>query len=190
MQSFIRWERVKNVIGKLEKMVGRNRIIVSLLIGAGLWFLSKPTFVSIALGVPFVLLGEAIRIWSSGYIRKNQELATTGPYALTRNPLYLGNGIMGFGFVLMGRSLLLLFLFFVFFAFIYRSTIRREEAKLSAIFGPQFAQYVEAVPRFFPRWSGWRGAEADFDWRLVLKHREHRTWLGILLLLLLMTFKV
>lgn len=179
-----------NRIGEVGTILGRNRIVVSLLIGGAFWFLSKPTFLSIAAGVPFVLLGEAIRIWSSGYIRKNEELATTGPYALTRNPLYLGNGIMGFGFVLMGRDLSLIFFFFVFFTLIYRSTIQREEARLSAKFGERFAEYVAAVPRFFPRWTGWRKSEIDFDWKLVLKHREHRTWLGILLLLLLMTYKV
>ncbi|WDT81042.1 MAG: isoprenylcysteine carboxylmethyltransferase family protein [Candidatus Manganitrophus sp.] len=141
---------MKNRIGEVGTILGRNRIVVSLLIGGAFWFLSKPTFLSIAVGVPFVLLGEAIRIWSSGYIRKNEELATTGPYALTRNPLYLGNGIMGFGFVLMGRDLSLIFFFFVFFTLIYRSTIQREEARLSAKFGERFAEYVAAVPRFPP----------------------------------------
>lgn len=173
----------------LSKLVGRNRIVTSLLLGAAFWFFARPSFASIMAGIPFVLLGEAIRTWSSGYIRKNQELATAGPYALTRNPLYLGNGVMGFGFVVMGRSWALLLLFLFAFAFIYRSTIRQEEERLSAKFGERFSEYVKAVPRFFPRWR-WPSAGGGFDWSLVMKHREHRTWLGILVVLVLMMIKV
>lgn len=174
----------------LSKLVGRNRIVTSLLLGAAFWFFARPTLASIAAGVPFVLLGEAIRTWSSGYIRKNQELATTGPYALTRNPLYLGNGVLGFGFVVMGRSWVFLLLFLAAFSFIYRSTIRQEEERLSAKFGERFSEYVTTVPRFFPRWRGWRSERGSFDWDLVMKHREHRTWLGILVVLALMIMKV
>ncbi|TAK05883.1 MAG: isoprenylcysteine carboxylmethyltransferase family protein [Candidatus Manganitrophaceae bacterium] len=174
----------------LSKLVGKNRIVTSLLLGMAFWFFARPSFVSIAAGAPFVLLGEAIRTWSSGYIRKNQELATTGPYAFTRNPLYLGNGVMGFGFVVMGRSGVLLGLFLFAFAFIYRSTIRQEEERLLEKFGERFSEYVRTVPRFFPHWPGWPSAEGRFDWGLVMKHREHRTWLGILVVLALMMIKV
>ncbi|MBI3802816.1 MAG: isoprenylcysteine carboxylmethyltransferase family protein [Nitrospirae bacterium] len=174
----------------LSKLVGKNRIVTSLLMGAAFWFFARPSFVSIAAGIPFVLLGEAIRVWSSGYIRKNQELATTGPYAFTRNPLYLGNGVLGFGFVVMGRSWVLLLLFLFGFAFIYRSTIRQEEERLAARFGERFSAYVTTVPRFFPRWRRGASEAGSFDWGLVMKHREHRTWLGILVMLVLMIIKV
>lgn len=178
------------MIDKIGKIISHNRILVSLLLGGAFWFFSTPTFFSIAIGFPFVILGEAIRTWSSGHIRKNQELATTGPYAFTRNPLYLGNGVMGFGFVLMARSAWLLLLFIFCFILIYRFTIRREEEKLSAKFGFQFALYSESVPRFFPRLRAWRQPEAAFNWGLVVKHREHRTWLGILVVLVLMIIRV
>jgi protein-S-isoprenylcysteine O-methyltransferase Ste14 len=185
MQSSTKWDKANKVIDHIGKMIGRNRILVSLFLGILFWFLSKPTILSVTAGIPFVILGEAIRTWSSGHIRKNQELATTGPYAFTRNPLYLGNGVMGLGFVLMARSGWLLFLFILCFILIYRFTIRREEEKLSAKFGPQFTLYAESVPRFFPRLTAWRQAETAFDWGLVLKHREHRTWLGIAAVLVL-----
>lgn len=190
MPSSTRWDSVGKIIGNIGAIVSRNRIIVSLLLGVALWFLSKPTPLSIAAGAPFVILGEAIRTWSSGHIRKNQALATTGPYAFTRNPLYLGSGMMGFGFILMGRSWSLLLLFLMFFTLIYRFTILREEEKLSARFGPQFAAYAASVPRFFPRLSAWRRTETAFDWGLVLKHREHRTWLGIVVVLVLMVVRM
>lgn len=177
-------------VNRIGAIVSRNRIAVSLLWGGAFWFFSKPTLFSIAAGFPLVVLGEAIRTWSSGHIRKNQELAVTGPYALTRNPLYLGNGVMGLGFALMARSGWLLLLFVLCFTLIYRFTIRREEEKLSAMFGPQFALYAESVPRFFPRLSAWRQAETAFDWGLVLKHREHRTWLGIVVVLALMIVRM
>jgi protein-S-isoprenylcysteine O-methyltransferase Ste14 len=170
--------------------VSKNRIVVSLFLGGAFLFLSKPTLFSIAACFPLVVLGEAIRTWSSGHIRKNRELAMTGPYAFTRNPLYLGNGVMGLGFALMARNWGLLLLFILCFTLIYRFTIQREEEKLSAMFGPQFALYAQSVPRFFPRLSAWRQVETAFDWGLVLKHREHRTWLGIVVVLALMMIRM
>src|SRR3990170_6376852 len=95
----------------LRRIIGRNRIILSIIIGSIFLYLATPTRTTILTGVPFILLGETIRTWASGFIKKDKELAQGGPYALTRNPLYLGNFLIGVGFSIMANNLLLLFLF-------------------------------------------------------------------------------
>jgi len=161
------------------EIVRRYRIVLSGLIGMVLIYLSRPTVLSLAAGLPLLLMGEAIRTWSSGYIRKNKELAVDGPYAHTRNPLYLGSFGIGLGFVVMGNSLWVLSLFLAAFALVYWGVIRSEEGYLSQVFGPRFEEYVRTVPRFFPRWTRSPYGTGGFEWALVWKHREYQAWAGI-----------
>jgi len=161
------------------EIVRRYRIVLSGLIGALLIYLSRPTAVSLLAGLPLVLVGEAIRTWSSGHIRKNKELATDGPYAHTRNPLYLGSFGIGLGFVVMGNSLWVLAIFLFAFGLVYWGVIRSEEGYLAGAFGSRFEEYVRIVPRFFPRWSRSPYGAGGFEWSLVWKHREYQAWAGI-----------
>jgi protein-S-isoprenylcysteine O-methyltransferase Ste14 len=161
------------------EMVRRYRIVLSGLIGIVLIYLSRPTGFSVSAGLPLVLMGEAIRTWSSGYIRKNKELAVDGPYAHTRNPLYLGSFGIGLGFVVMGNSLWVLSIFLFAFGLVYWGVIRSEEGYLAQVFGSRFEQYVRTVPRFFPRWSRSPYGAGGFGWALVWKHREYQAWAGI-----------
>ncbi|MBI3610833.1 MAG: isoprenylcysteine carboxylmethyltransferase family protein [Nitrospirae bacterium] len=159
--------------------VRRYRIVLSAGIGALLIYLSRPTGISLLIGLPVVLLGEAIRTWSSGYIRKNKELATDGPYAHTRNPLYLGSFGIGLGFVIMGSSPWVLLIFIIAFGVVYGGVIRSEEGSLMRTFGAPFEHYARTVPRFLPRWARAPYGVGGFDWALVWKHREYQAWLGI-----------
>lgn len=174
--------------------MSRYRIPLSFLIGVGILLLAKPSSRSIIGGFPFVVLGEALRIWSSGHIKKNQELATDGPYAYTRNPLYLGSFLIGFGFSVMVNRPLLLLLFLSAFFMVYRAVIVEEEAALTRLFGEVYLSYARMVPRFFPRLpdlpdrqaggqARWPGGSkiGGFDWRLVIKHREYYAWFGAVL---------
>ncbi|MBI3812206.1 MAG: isoprenylcysteine carboxylmethyltransferase family protein [Nitrospirae bacterium] len=161
------------------EIVRRYRIVLSGLIGALLIYLSRPTAVSLLAGLPLVMLGEAIRTWSSGHIRKNKELATDGPYAHTRNPLYLGSFGIGLGFVVMGNSLWVLFIFLFAFGLVYWGVIRSEEGYLAQVFGSRFEQYIRTVPCFFPRWRRSPYGAGGFGWALVWKHREYQAWAGI-----------
>ncbi|MBI3597190.1 MAG: isoprenylcysteine carboxylmethyltransferase family protein [Nitrospirae bacterium] len=161
------------------EVVRRHRIFLSGAIGVLLIYLSRPTVLSLLAGLPFVLLGEAIRTWSSGYIRKNKALATDGPYAYTRNPLYLGSFGIGMGFVVMGNSVWVLVVFLVAFGLVYWSVIRSEEGYLVQVFGSRFEEYVRTVPRFLPRWTRSPYDAGGFDWALVWKHREYQAWAGI-----------
>ena len=166
------------MIDRLRHFVGTHRIVTSMVLAAGLWFLARPALPSILAGFPLILVGEGIRTWASGQIEKNKRLAREGPYALTRNPLYLGHFFLGLGFCVMAGRWLVSVIFLPTFAFIYSATIRAEEETLQKLFGREFEAYRSSVPRFFPRFrSGPTGGR--FRWDLVRKHREFNTWIGI-----------
>src|SRR6202140_458964 len=103
-----------------------------------------------ALGVIGIVAGLLIRALASGYVRKNEALATSGPYAYTRNPLYLGSLLMGVGFAVAARSWWVGIALVVMFFAIYLPVIHDEESYLRTKF-PEFEEYARRVPRMFPR---------------------------------------
>jgi hypothetical protein len=115
------------------------------------WLLARPTPKSIALGGIVAMFGLLVRGVSSGYLRKDRELATSGPYASTRNPLYLGSSLLAAGFIVAGRSWGAGLLVAVYFAVFYYAVMRDEEADLRKRFGAPFDEYARRVPLFFPR---------------------------------------
>ena len=157
---------------------------------AGLFIvLARPDRRSLAVGGAVALLGLGIRAWASGHIRKNARLAVSGPYAHTRNPLYLGSFILGLGFTVAASSSLLLFLilgglFASLFLGIYWPVMRVEAATLAEMFGEEYGRYAASVPLLFPRLTPYRAGEASevsFDPSLYMRYREYRAALGLLL---------
>lgn len=128
---------------------GRTRILLAWVFVFILAFFSRqyPALPGIAL----CFAGATIRFWASGYLRKDKRLAVGGPYAHSRNPLYLGTYLMAVGTVWAIGNLPLLAAVTVLFAAIYHFVIRHEERRLRELFGETYAKYCEAVPRFFPR---------------------------------------
>lgn len=116
---------------------------------------ARPTVTLLVVGFCIALTGILVRGWAAGAIRKNSILTTHGPYALTRNPLYLGSFLIGTGVAVASGVLWIMALFIVFFAFVYGRTMRREEARLAGRFGEEFERYSAAVPRFIPRPAPW-----------------------------------
>jgi protein-S-isoprenylcysteine O-methyltransferase Ste14 len=157
---------------------------------AGLFIaLAKPNARSLAVGGAVALLGLAVRAWASGHIRKNDRLAVSGPYAHTRNPLYLGSFILGIGFTVAASSSLPLFaalgsLFAALFLGIYMPVMRVEASTLAGLFGEEYGRYASAVPLLFPRLTPYKpdnGATTRFDAGLYMRYREYRAALGLLL---------
>src|SRR5580698_6469162 len=145
------------------------------------FWLARPTWKFLALGAVLIAPGLLIRALASGHVRKNEELATSGPYAYTRNPLYLGSLLIGVGFAVAARSwwvgVVLVLMFFA----IYLPVIRAEEKFLRERF-PEFEEYARRVPRVIPRIlasSHDEGTEG-FSFDLYLKHREYNALLGVL----------
>ena len=132
---------------------------------------------SILLGAALVIPGLLIRAVASGQLQKNEQLATAGPYAYTRNPLYLGSLILSVGFALAARSWWIVGGIIVLFFAIYLPVIRAEEEFLRERF-PQFEDYSRRVPRLFPRVSASGNRSGVFSWDLYWKHREYNATLG------------
>ena len=155
-----------------------------------LW-LARPTLPSILLGAPFVLAGEALRVWASGYLTKNRALTTAGPYRHTRHPLYLGSALLVVGFALGSGSLALGAGLVAVFALVYAAVARREEEHLNRRFGPEYAAWCAAVPALVPRLRAWEGGDdAAFSWAAVRRHRELRAVTGAALLLAFLAVRV
>src|SRR5205085_6768761 len=119
--------------------------------------------------------GLGVRAIASGHIRKNAELAVTGPYARTRNPLYLGSLVMALGFILAARNIWIGVAALAMFLFIYVPVIQAEEAYLRSAF-PEYLEYSAQVPRFWPRLTpygvGANDGSPAFSRELYLRHRE------------------
>jgi protein-S-isoprenylcysteine O-methyltransferase Ste14 len=145
-----------------------------------LW-LARPTWGSLAFGAIAIVPGLLIRALASGHVRKNEALATSGPYAYTRNPLYLGSLLIGIGFAVAARSWWVGVVLIVMFFAIYLPVIRDEEAFLRQKF-PEFEEYARRVPRMFPRIVPARlGADGEgFSFELYVRHREYNALIGAL----------
>ncbi len=113
-----------------------------------LW--ARPTAASLLWSLLLVVPGLLLRAYAAGYVRKNAELTQTGPYAYTRNPLYLGSMLAAFGFTAASRQWGLVLLLALLFLFIYLPVIRSEESFLREHFA-EFDGYAARVPRLLPR---------------------------------------
>jgi protein-S-isoprenylcysteine O-methyltransferase Ste14 len=153
------------------------------------WF-SSPTPLSMAVGVPISLLGLALRAWAAGCLAKNRELATGGPYAYTRNPLYIGTLLVAAGLAAASRSPGLAALFAAVFLLVYLPVIQNEEQHLRKIF-PEYAAYAERVPALIPRIPAAREKSSNpFQPRLYLINQEYQAGLGFLAGMLFLLWKM
>lgn len=145
------------------------------MLGAFAWF-SHPTASSLMAGTPLSLCGLGLRAWAAGHLAKNQCLAQSGPYAATRNPLYLGTLITALGLAAAGDSAILALLFAVLFVLVYLPAIELEEQHLAEIL-PGYRQYAARVPLLAPRWPGNWGPDR-FSAALYLKNQEYQALVG------------
>jgi len=132
-----------------------------------------------AVGGVIALAGLALRAWASGHLRKNDALATTGPYAYTRNPLYLGTFLIGVGFTIAAGRWEVALIFAMLFLGIYVPVMRVESQTLEELFGHKYRRYAEAVPMFLPRLTRYHGAaKAEFEVALYKRYREYQAAIG------------
>jgi protein-S-isoprenylcysteine O-methyltransferase Ste14 len=173
----------------LERSQGRGRLrLVALyvLIG-GLLAFARPTPTALGIGFALVSAGEALRAWAAGYLRKNTELVTAGPYRYVRNPLYLGRVLIFTGLVTMAwlphrLSLLALAVgYAVFFGVYMRRKELVEPARLRRLHGDAYERYHRAVPAVWPSLTPYdRPSSSCWAWERFLRNREHWMFLGLL----------
>jgi protein-S-isoprenylcysteine O-methyltransferase Ste14 len=152
---------------------------------AVLWF-ARPTVRSILLGALVGAIGLCLRAYAAGYLHKQEVLTVTGPYAYTRNPLYLGSAMMALGAGIAARSWVSISILIIYFAIFYSMVMRREERELHSRHGASFEEYARAVPLFVPRLTAANlsGSSAgSFSLAQYKKNHEWHAAVGFLLLL-------
>jgi protein-S-isoprenylcysteine O-methyltransferase Ste14 len=161
------------------RIARRIRVPMGFLFAAFYLWRARPSATSLAYSLLLVTPGLLLRAYASGYVKKNAELTVTGPYAYTRNPLYLGSILMAFGFAAASRNWWITLLLALLFVLIYAPTIYGEEQFLRSTF-PAFASYAKRVPRLLPHLTpaGIAG-EGSFSAALYRQHREYNSLLGV-----------
>ena len=163
------------------------RLPLGFLFGVAYLIFATPTPLTLAVGGAIALLGVVVRGWASGHISKNERLATSGPYAHTRNPLYFGSFLIAAGFAVAAHWALLLVVV-AFFVLIYAPTMQRERANIAGRFPDAYASYSANVPAFVPRPTPWKATHPDedeggFSLELYMKHGEWKAGLTFLLVI-------
>ena len=171
--------------------IQRWRVPLGFLSAALFFILARPRPVTLLAGAFVSLFGLSLRAWAAGHIRKNDALAISGPYAYTRNPLYLGSFFLGLGFTIGSGRWLLGLLFAALFLGIYLPVMRVESRTMAQLFGESFSPYAAAVPLFFPRLTPYRtdSKQTRFDRNLYLRYREYEAALGLLVAWALLIIK-
>jgi|YelNatPaOPRAMG01_1025707.scaffolds.fasta_scaffold00648_17 protein-S-isoprenylcysteine O-methyltransferase Ste14 len=173
---------------KIGKFLTYYRLKLGFVFAVIFIIMAKPTVIGMTIGIPVGIIGLLIRLWASGYIKKNKELSVEGPYSYTRNPLYLGSFFLGLGVSIMGSCIVFILIFLVGFYFVYSNVIKEEEKRLIELFGGSFLDYKSKVPAFFPLIKPVRISK-DFDLKLVVKHEEYNAWLGFVAIVIILYLK-
>jgi protein-S-isoprenylcysteine O-methyltransferase Ste14 len=167
----------------------RIRVPLGFAFAAVYLWLARPSRMSIALGSMIAILGLLLRAYASGHLRKNEQLATSGPYAYTRNPLYLGSLLIAAGFAVASLSGWIALIAVIIFVTIYIPVMRSEETFLRNNF-PDFSDYLNHVPQLIPRLSPYQSSSTGFSAHLYWKHREYNAALGAVLMFAALIIKM
>ena len=178
-QGALNWSRVAR----------RIRVPLGFLFAIFYLWRARPSWPSLLIGAVIAALGVALRAISSGHVKKNQELTTSGPYAYVRNPLYLGSIIIAIGFAVAARDIWIAIAIIALFALIYVPVIRSEEAFLRSRF-PGFDDYARRVPRLVPRTISFAALHEGFSHELYFKHREYNAAMGAAAILAALVVKI
>ena len=168
-----------------QRIARRIRVPTGFVFAAVFLWLARPSWRTMLASLVLVVPGLWLRAYASGYVRKNAELTTTGPYAYTRNPLYLGSMLIAFGFAAAAWNLAILITLAALFVAIYIPTIHSEEEYLRGHFAG-FDAYAHQVPRLLPKLTAARpaipaenGERGGFSPALYRKHREYNALMGV-----------
>ena len=160
-----------------SQWVARIRVPAGFLFAAVYLLAAEPRPRSMIVGCAVALVGLALRAASAGVLEKNRRLAVAGPYAHTRNPLYLGSAIAALGFSIAAGVGWLFLLLAIFFVAVYVPVMRSEATRLQELFPAEYAAYAQAVPLLVPRLTPWKPRDNDaasFTWQRYWGNHEYR----------------
>lgn len=166
------------------------RVPAGFVLAAFYFYFSRPTPTALVVGALIGFAGLLIRAWATGHLCKNDQLAMTGPYAYTRNPLYFGSFLLGLGFCIAGRNLWILGAFLIGFTLLYSNVILQERGYLESLFPEEYDHYQKEVPLFFPRLQFQGKEKGQFSFDRYRRNREYQALLGFLAALGLLIIKL
>lgn len=172
-----------------SRVARRIRVPLSFIFAFAYLWAAHPTRESLLAGGLLLVPGLLLRGLASGHVQKDRELTTSGPYAYTRNPLYLGSLIMAAGFVIAAQNPWILVMLVVMFAVIYVPVIAGEERYLRKTF-PEYEDYVRHVPRLATRFTRYGKQRGAFSAERYWKHREYQAILGCVAVLAVLIVKL
>jgi protein-S-isoprenylcysteine O-methyltransferase Ste14 len=134
---------------------------------------ARPTPLSMGLGLAIICLGEVLRSWAAGHLRKNEVLTTTGPYAYVKHPLYIGTILITAGFCIMADNIYILAVALIVFSFYYLPYKNRVEYdRMEKLFGQAYLDYAENVPDYIPRLSPYGRSSGRWHWSAFIENSE------------------
>ena len=167
-------------ISSLTRLLARRRVALGFAAGAAAMLLARPTPTTLAVGAAVAFAGELFRLWAAGHLEKGREVTVSGPYRLTRHPLYAGSAVMGIGLAIAAASVIVAAMIAAYLGLTLAAAIRSEEAHLTEKFGAAYPAYRRGLgPQVSRR----------FSMRRALRNREHRAMLGLLAALALLSWK-
>lgn len=166
-------------MASLHKFLQRIRVPSGFVIAIIYLIFSRPTPSTLAIGLGIASIGVLFRAWACGHLRKTKELDVSGPYAYTRNPLYLGTFLIALGFGVASGSWWLFLIVAAYIGSIYFPVMNVEAKELEARLGGEYREYAENVPILFPRPTPWKKSDRRFDFQLYLKNGEYNAAIGL-----------
>lgn len=159
--------------------IARLRVPLGFLFAGIVLWLADPTPRTLLAGAVIALAGEAIRIWAAGHLEKGREVTSSGPYALTRHPLYLGSSLIALGLAVASASAIVAAIVIGYMTLTLTAAIRTEEAHLTEKFGAAYPAYR----------AGQASVERRFSLERAMRNREYRAAAGVLLVLAFLAWK-
>jgi protein-S-isoprenylcysteine O-methyltransferase Ste14 len=179
----------QTAMAKWSRMARRIRVPLSFAFAIAYVWLAHPTRISLIAGGLLLLPGLLLRGLASGHVQKDKQLTTSGPYAYTRNPLYLGSIIMAAGFAVAARSWWIPGFLIAIFVVIYVPVIAGEERYLRQTFRG-YEDYARQVPRFAVRLTRYGNQRGEFSRERYWKHREYQAVIGCAAVLAVLAVKM
>ena len=162
------------------RRIARLRVSIGFISSIVVLVLAEPTARSLAIGAVVAAVGEAVRVWAAGHLEKGREVTTSGPYAFTRHPLYLGSALIGIGLAVASARAVVAALVLAYLAVTLTAAIRTEEAHLTEKFGAEYPAY---------RAGRAAGEGRRFSAARAMRNREYRAILGLLFVMALLAWK-
>jgi len=141
-------------------------------------------------GIALALFGECIQLWASAHLRKNVDVVMSGPYALTRNPMYVGRFFVGLGFMLLTWRWFLIAPYIVGFGLYAQARVLGEEAHLRSLFEERYSDYCAATRRWFPWPPRRRFSDERWSWQCVLRNHQLRVTAAVVIILALIGWRI